>query len=79
MPGGGGTQTLPRAVGERRAKEIILTGLPFSAEEALKWGVVNRLCEPRDLLPEALRTAEQIAASTPDVVRKTKAALKELR
>ncbi len=79
MPGGGGTQTLPRAVGERRAKEIILTGLPFSAEEALKWGVVNRLCEPRDLLPEALRTAEQIAASPADVVRKTKAALKELR
>jgi len=31
MPGGGGTQTLPRAVGERRAKEIILTGKPFSA------------------------------------------------
>src|SRR5436305_2842033 len=34
MPGAGGTQNLPRAVGERRAKELILTGLPFSAEEA---------------------------------------------
>ena len=34
MPGGGGTQTLPRAVGERRAKELILTGKPFTAAEA---------------------------------------------
>jgi enoyl-CoA hydratase/carnithine racemase len=79
MPGGGGTQTLPRAVGERRAKEIILTGLPFSADEALRWGVVNRLCAPGDLVPEALRAAEQMAASGADVVRKTKAALQELR
>ena len=79
MPGGGGTQTLPRAVGERRAKEIILTGSPFSAAEALRWGVVNRLCEPRELLPEALSTAEQMAASAPGAVRKTKAALQALR
>lgn len=34
MPGGGGTQTLPRAVGERRAKELVLTGKPFTAAEA---------------------------------------------
>src|ERR1700682_3135651 len=44
MPGAGGTQNLPRAVGERRAKEIILTGRPFSAKEAQEWGMVNRLC-----------------------------------
>jgi enoyl-CoA hydratase len=41
MPGGGGTQNLPRAVGERRAKEIILTGKPFGAEQALAWSMVN--------------------------------------
>ena len=46
MPGAGGTQILPRAVGERRAKEIILTGRPFGAEEALEWGIVNAVCEP---------------------------------
>jgi enoyl-CoA hydratase/carnithine racemase len=46
MPGAGGTQFLPRAVGERRAKEIIFLGRPFSAEEAFGWGLVNRLCEP---------------------------------
>src|SRR5438094_8577680 len=50
MPGAGGTQNLPRAVGERRAKEIILTGRPFSATEAFDWGMVNRLCTPARLL-----------------------------
>ena len=43
MPGGGGTQTLPRAVGERRAKELILTGKPFTAAEAREWGFVNEV------------------------------------
>ena len=38
MPGGGGTQTLPRAVGERRAKELILTGKPFTSAEATTGG-----------------------------------------
>ena len=43
MPGAMGTQNLPRAVGIRRAKEIILTGKMFSAQEALEWGVLNRI------------------------------------
>ena len=45
MPGACGTQNLPRAVGLRRAKEIILTGTPISAEEAYEYGIVNKLCE----------------------------------
>ncbi len=53
MPGAGGTQMLPRAVGERRAKEIILTGRPFGAEEALHWGLVNRLAPHEALLDAA--------------------------
>src|ERR1700723_2885768 len=57
MPGAGGTQNLPRAVGERRAKEIILTGRPFSAREAFDWGMVNRLCAPGKVLEETLETA----------------------
>ena len=44
MPGAGGTQTLPRAVGARRAKEILLTGRPFTAQQAFAWGMVNRVC-----------------------------------
>lgn len=72
MPGGGGTQNLPRAVGERRAKEILLTGRPFSAEQAYEWGVLNRVCEPGDLMPAALETARTIAANAPLSVRQAK-------
>lgn len=72
MPGGGGTQTLPRAVGERRAKELIFTGRPLSAEEAMQWGVVNRVCAPSELMPQALETARAIAANAPLSVRQAK-------
>lgn len=75
MPGAGGTQMLPRAVGERRAKEIILTGQPFSAEDALQWGIVNRLCEPETLMQEVLATAAIIAANAPLAVRQAKKAI----
>ena len=72
MPGAGGTQTLPRAVGGRRAKEILLTGKPFPAEQALEWGMVNRLCDPAMLLDEALETAETIAGNAPISTRQIK-------
>ena len=72
MPGGGGTQNLPRAVGERRAKEIILTGKPFNAEQALAWGVVNQLCDPGCVLANALATARIIAANAPMSTRQAK-------
>src|SRR5690242_14322562 len=72
MPGAGGTQLLPRAVGERRAKEIILTGRPFGAEDALAWGVLNRVCAPETLLEEALDTASAIAGNAPMSVRQAK-------
>ncbi len=75
MPGAGGTQLLARAVGERRAKEIILTARPFGAEEALAWGVVNRLVPRADLLGEALATAETIANNAPISVRQAKKAI----
>jgi enoyl-CoA hydratase/carnithine racemase len=72
MPGAGGTQNLPRAVGERRAKEIILTGRPFSAAEAYEWGMVNRLCAADRLLPETMETARRIADNAPISVRQAK-------
>ena len=72
MPGAGGTQNLPRAVGERRAKEIILTGRPFTAREAFEWGMVNRLCAPEKLLDETLETARRIADNAPISVRQAK-------
>ena len=75
MPGAGGTQNLPRAVGERRAKEIILTGRPFSAQEAFDWGMVNRLCAADTLLDETLATARRIADNAPISVRQAKHAI----
>jgi enoyl-CoA hydratase len=75
MPGAGGTQNLPRAVGERRAKEIILTGRPFSARDAYDWGMVNRLCTPEKLLDAALETARRIADNAPISVRQAKHAI----
>jgi len=72
MPGAGGTQNLPRAVGERRAKEIILTGRPFGTQEALEWGVLNRAVKPSELMPAVLETARIIAGNAPLSVRQAK-------
>ncbi len=72
MPGAGGTQTLPRTVGERRAKEIVLTGRPFDAAQALAWGMVNRLCAPDRLMVETFEAARTIAANAPLAVRQAK-------
>ena len=72
MPGASGTQHLPRAIGVRRAKEAILTGRPFSATEAYDWGLINRICEPADLMPAALETAERIAGNAPIAIRQAR-------
>ena len=70
MPGVGGTVTLPRAVGERRAKELVLTAKAFSAEEGAAWGLVNKVCD--NPLEEALATARAIAENAPLSVRQAK-------
>jgi enoyl-CoA hydratase len=72
MPGAGGTQNLPRAVGGRRAKEILLTGRPFDALQAYAWGMVNRICKAETLLDEALDTAAVIARNAPISTRQIK-------
>jgi enoyl-CoA hydratase/carnithine racemase len=76
MPGMGGTQNLPRALGERRAKELALTGRPFSAEEAFEWGLVNQLAAPDQVLTMALETAQRIAANAPLSVRQIKKSIR---
>jgi enoyl-CoA hydratase/carnithine racemase len=75
MPGAGATQNLTRAVGERRAKEIILTGRPFTAAQAAEWGVVNKVVPGADLIKEALETADRIAGNAPISVRQAKQAI----
>ncbi len=72
MPGAGGTQNLPRAVGSRRAKEILLTGKPFTVQQAFEWGMVNRICAPETLLTEAMETAATIAGNAPISTRQIK-------
>jgi enoyl-CoA hydratase len=72
MPGAGGTQNLPRAVGSRRAKEILLTGKPFTAQQAFEWGMVNRICKAQTLVAEALETASVICGNAPISTRQIK-------
>ena len=72
IPGAGGTQNLPRAAGTRRAKEILYTGSPFTAEQGLEWGIVNAVHEPDELMPAVLATAERIANNAPLAVRQAK-------
>lgn len=72
MPGAGGTQNLPRAVGVRRAKEILLTGKPFTAQDGYDWGMINRLCRPESLMDDVLETAATIAGNAPISTRQVK-------
>lgn len=75
IPGAGGTQTLARAVGERRAKELILSGQPFSAIKAKEWGLVNDVFPANDLLKKTLEVAQLIASNAPIAVRQAKQAI----
>jgi enoyl-CoA hydratase/carnithine racemase len=72
MPGAGGTQNLPRAIGERRAKELLMTGRPIGAQQAYDWGLLNAVCEPAELMPRALETARTIAGNAPLSIRQVK-------
>lgn len=66
IPGAGGTQRLPRVVGEARAKELILFGRRLSADEALSMGLVNRVTPAgTDVLADALVFAEPLASGAP--------------
>jgi len=76
IPGFGGTQRLPRRIGVARARELIFTGEMIGAEEALRIGLVNKLCEPGELLPKARAAAAVIAAKPPLAIAEAKRALR---
>ena len=61
IPGGGGTQRLPRLVGASRAKDMILTGRQVDADEALRIGLVDEVVEPDALFDRALARAAELA------------------
>jgi enoyl-CoA hydratase len=72
MPGAGGTQRLTRAVGKYKAMELILSGRQMTAGEAHADGLVSKIVPNENLIPEALRLADQIASKSPLAVRVAK-------
>ncbi len=72
MPGLGGTQRLPRAVGKAKAMDLILTGRMMDAAEAERSGLVSRIVPADDLLEEAMRVAEKIAGFSLPIVMMAK-------
>ncbi len=75
IPGGGGTQTLPRLIGRQRAKELIFTARRVDAAEAERLGIALRRAAPDALLAEARSLARQIAENAPIAVRQAKRAI----
>lgn len=72
LPGGGGTQRLPRLVGRNKAKELLMTGEPVTAAEAERLGIVNKVVPPDELMETALAMARTIADRAPQAMRMAK-------
>jgi enoyl-CoA hydratase len=77
MPGFGGTQRLPRIVGQSKAMELILTGDPISAQEAKAIGLVSQVVSPEDLLRQAQGMARTIASKAQKAVRASLQAIRQ--
>lgn len=75
MPGAGGTQRLTRAVGKAKAMEMVLTGKMISAQEALQWGLINKVVPVEYYLQEAKEFAKEVASKPPVAVRLAKEAV----
>jgi len=72
MPGGGGTQRLPRIVGEAKAKELIMLGERLKGEDALRIGLVNYVVQPEKLDEEARKLAQKLAEAPPIAIMTVK-------
>jgi enoyl-CoA hydratase/carnithine racemase len=75
IPGGGGTQRLPRLIGPGKAKELIFTGRRVDAQEALQIRLVNRICEPESLLEDCVKMATMICETGPIAIEQAKYAI----
>lgn len=76
-PGFAGTQRLPKIVGIPKAKQMIFTGEIISAEEAHGIGLVNKVCQPEELINSAIEMAVKIAANSPTAVKYSKIAINQ--
>ena len=72
IPGFSGTVRLPRLVGQGMAKELIYTGRVIRADEALRIGLVNAVCEPEELMPKALEMAQAMLRNAPLAIQAAK-------
>jgi enoyl-CoA hydratase/carnithine racemase len=75
IPGGGGTQRLARLVGPARAKDLVMTGRQIRADEALQWGLVDRVAADGQMWEETLGLASQLAAGPAMAIRAAKRAV----
>jgi enoyl-CoA hydratase len=76
LPGFGGTQRLVRRIGIGRARQLVYSGEPVSAEQAQAWGLCNEVTDPADLLPRARAIAERIASRAPLAITAAKRAIR---
>lgn len=79
IPGGGGTQRLPRLIGEAKAKELIMFGERLKSEDALKIGLVNWIVEPEKLDEEVRKIAQRLAEAPPIALKTVKNVIKFTR
>jgi enoyl-CoA hydratase/carnithine racemase len=77
LPGGGGTQRLPRVVGPGRARLMILGGEPVSGRRAAEWGLVDEAVAPPEVFERAAAIARTLAAQSPHSLAVIKALLRE--
>ncbi|MBU0991362.1 MAG: enoyl-CoA hydratase/isomerase family protein [Proteobacteria bacterium] len=77
IPGAGGTQRLPRLIGKGKAKEFIFTGKRVSADEAEKVGLVNKVCEPDQLMAECEKMTAMILETGPIAIEQAKYAVNQ--
>jgi enoyl-CoA hydratase len=69
LPGWGLSQKLPRLIGLSRAREIAFTGAPIFAHQAYEWGLVNHVVPEQELLPRAIKMAQDMCACVPEVLQ----------
>jgi enoyl-CoA hydratase/carnithine racemase len=79
VPEAGSSMLLVETCGYRKAAEMLMLGEPFSAQEALEYGIVSQLCEPGELMARALAVAHKLAAKPKEALRATKRLLRRSR